>query len=150
CWGIANIVTKRAGKIDMLGFVVWSGLVPPIPLFLLSLIFEGPGAASLALSQITLYGISGLLFIGWMSTVFGYGMWSVLLARYPASTVAPFTLLVPIVGIGSAALVLGETISGAEAIGSALVFAGLLLNVVGPRRLSRRSPAQVPPAGPAG
>ncbi len=137
CWGVANIVTKRAGKIDMLGFVVWSSLVPPIPLYLLSLLFEGPGAVPLALSQITILGIGSLLFIGWGSTVFGYGAWSVLLGRYPASTVAPFTLLVPIAGIGSAALLLGERISNLEWIGSGLVFAGLLLNVFGPRLLRR-------------
>jgi O-acetylserine/cysteine efflux transporter len=136
-WGVANIVTKRAGKIDMLAFVVWSSLVPPIPLYLLSLIFEGPGAVPLALSQITIYGIGSLLFIGWISTVFGYGAWSVLLGRYPASTVAPFTLLVPIAGIGSAALLLGERVTGFEAAGSVLVFLGLLLNVFGPKLFSR-------------
>ncbi|MBI4921745.1 MAG: EamA family transporter [Devosia nanyangense] len=141
CWGVANLLTKKAGKIDMLGFVVWSSLVPPIPLFVLSLLFEGPGAVPLALSQITLWGIGSLLFIGWVSTVFGYGAWSVLLGRYPASTVAPFTLLVPIAGIGSAALLLGERISGLELIGSALVFTGLLLNVFGPRLVGQRQPA---------
>lgn len=141
CWGVANVITKKAGKIDMLAFVVWSSLVPPIPLYILSLIFEGPGAVPLALSQITWLGIGSLLFIGWLSTVFGYGAWSVLLGRYPASTVAPFTLLVPITGIGSAALLLGETISGYELAGSALVFAGLLLNVFGPRLFARANPA---------
>lgn len=140
-WGVANVITKRAGQIDMLAFVVWSSLVPPIPLYILSLLFEGPGAVPLALSQITLYGIGSILFIGWISTVFGYGAWSVLLGRYPASTVAPFTLLVPIAGIGSAALLLGERISQLEWIGSALVFAGLLLNVFGPRLLGRRAAA---------
>lgn len=132
-WSIANLITKRAGKIDMLGFVVWSSLVPPIPLYLLSLWFEGPGAVPLALSQITMMGIGSLLFIGWVSTVFGYGAWSVLLGRYPAATVTPFALLVPIAGIGSAALILHEPTTALEWIGSALVFAGLLLNVFGPR-----------------
>jgi O-acetylserine/cysteine efflux transporter len=140
-WGVANLLTKRAGKVDMLGFVVWSSLVPPIPLYLLSLIFEGPGAAALALHQITLLGIGSLLFTGWASTVFGYGGWSMLLSRHPASTVAPFTLLVPITGIASGALLLGEQISGIEWIGSALVFAGLLLNVFGPRLFTVRAEA---------
>lgn len=141
CWGVANLLTKKAGRIDMLGFVVWSSLVPPIPLYLLSLIFDGPGAVSLALSQITLWGIGSLLFIGWISTVFGYGAWSMLLGRHPASTVAPFTLLVPIAGIGSAALLLGERITGLELVGSVLVFLGLLLNVFGPRLMRRAAPA---------
>ena len=132
-WGIGNIITKRAGNIDMLSFVVWSSLVPPIPLFLASLVFEGPGALPQALGDVTWLGGSSLFFIAYASTLFGYGAWSVLLQRYPANLVAPFTLLVPISGIGGAALFLGETISGIEIAGSALVFAGLVLNVFGPR-----------------
>ena len=141
CWGVANLLTKKAGRIDMLGFVVWSSLAPPIPLYVLSLIFEGPGAVPLALSQITLVGIGSLLFIGWVSTLFGYGAWSVLLGRYPASTVAPFALLVPVAGIGGATLILGERITGLELAGSLLVLVGLLLNVFGPRLFARKMEA---------
>ena len=132
-WGIGNVITKKAGKIDMLSFVVWSSLVPPIPLFLASLLFEGPGALPQALGDITWLGGGSLLFISYAATLFGYGAWSMLLSRYPANLVAPFTLLVPIAGIGSAALLLGETVSGIEVLGSVLVFGGLLLNVFGPR-----------------
>lgn len=140
-WGVANLLTKKAGKVDMLGFVVWSSLAPPIPLYLLSLAFEGPGAVPLALEHITALGIGALLFTGWASTVFGYGGWSVLLSRYPASTVAPFTLLVPVTGVASGALLLGEQITGLEAAGSVLIFVGLLLNVFGPRLFARRAQA---------
>ena len=139
-WGVGNIVTKRAGQIDMLGFVVWSALVPPIPLLALSLLFEGPGAIPAAMQNLTLIGAGSLLFISYGATLFGYGTWSMLLSRYPAGLVAPFSLLVPIAGIGSATLLLGEAISGIEIAGSVLVFAGLLLNVFGPRLLARRGP----------
>jgi O-acetylserine/cysteine efflux transporter len=138
CWAISNITVKRAGKVDMLSFVVWSSLVPPIPLMLLSLLFEGPGAIPFAISHVTWLGIASLLFVGWVSTDFGYGAWSHLLGRYPASTVAPFTLLVPIVGLSTAWIVLGEKLSTLDLIGSVLVFVGLLLNVFGPRLLARR------------
>lgn len=136
-WGIGNIITKKAGKIDMLSFVVWSSLVPPIPLFLASLLLEGPAALPQAFGDITWLGASSLVFISYGATLFGYGAWSVLLSRYPANVVAPFTLLVPIAGIGSAALLLGERISGIEVLGSVLVLAGLLLNVFGPRLWKR-------------
>jgi len=136
-WSIANLITKKAGKIDMFGFVVWSCLVPPIPLFLLSYFIEGPGAWSSMLTHITWLGAGSVLFTAWISTVFGYGAWSVLFGRYPASTVVPFALLVPIVGIGSSALLLHEQISGPEWAGSVLVFCGLLLNVFGPRLMGK-------------
>jgi O-acetylserine/cysteine efflux transporter len=137
-WATGNTVTKQAGKIDMLGFVVWSSLVPPIPLLALSLLLEGPGAIPDALQHITWLGGGSLLFMAWIATLFGYGTWSVLLARYPAGVVAPLALLVPVSGAGAAALLLGETISTLEIAGSSLVFAGLLLNVFGPRLLARR------------
>jgi O-acetylserine/cysteine efflux transporter len=136
CWGVANLLTKRAGKVDMLGFVVWSSLLPPIPLYLLSLLFEGPGAV-LSLSHISALAIGALLFTGWASTVFGYGAWSVLLRRYPASTVAPFTLLTPVTGVAAGALLLGEHVTVLEGVGSVLIFAGLLFNVFGPRLVAR-------------
>jgi O-acetylserine/cysteine efflux transporter len=136
-WAVANIIVKRAGKVDMLAFVVWSSLVPPIPLFIMSLLIEGPSALPVSLSQLTWLGVASLLFLGWVSTDFGYGAWSKLLQRHPASTVAPFTLLVPLIGLSTGALVLGEALSGLDLIGSALVFLGLLLNVFGPKLLSR-------------
>lgn len=136
-WAMGNTVTKQAGKIDMLGFVVWSSLIPPLPLLALSLLIEGPGAIPAAMQHITWVGGGSLLFMAWCATLFGYGTWSVLLSRYPAGLVAPFALLVPISGIGASALLLGETISGLEIAGSALVFVGLLLNVFGPRLLAR-------------
>ncbi|MEO5808063.1 EamA family transporter [Devosia sp.] len=138
-WSISNIATKRAGKVDMLGFVVWGSLIPPIPMLILSLIFEGPGAIA-ALGQISPLAIGSVLFIAYGSTLFGYGSWAILFGRYPASMVVPFALLVPISGFAGGMIFLGETVSGLEIIGSVLIFAGLVVNVFGPRLLTRFRP----------
>ncbi|MBK8084351.1 MAG: EamA family transporter [Devosia sp.] len=132
-WGLGNSASKRAGRIDMLGFVVWSALVPPLPLFALSLLFDGPGAIGAALQHLTWRGVGAIAFMAYAATLFGFGMWAALLSRYPASLVAPFALFVPVAGIGSAALLLGESVDGLEIAGSGLVLLGLLLNVFGPR-----------------
>jgi O-acetylserine/cysteine efflux transporter len=131
-WSLSNIVTKRAGKVDMLAFVVWGSLVPPLPMLALSLLTEGP-QAFVNLAYISPAAIGSVLFIAYGSTLIGYGIWAVLLGRYPASTIVPFALLVPIVGFAAAALILGETVSVLEILGSLLIFAGLLLNVFGSR-----------------
>lgn len=133
CWGLANIVTKKAGTSDMLGFVVWASLVAPLPLFALSLIFEGWEAIAAALFHPTPIAIAAVAYLAWPTTVLGFGIWSSLMSRHAAATVAPFSLLVPVFGMTSAALVLGEPIGGREAIGAALVVAGLVVNVFGPR-----------------
>jgi len=141
-WGVSNIAVKKAGKVDTFALVVWGSLVPPLPLLALSLIFEGPGAIA-GLMHLSPRGIGSVAFLGYVSTLMGYGLWSALLARYPASLVAPFSLLVPIVGIAAAVMVLDEPLTLIEALGSALVFAGLLLNVFG-SALGRRRRASAP------
>jgi len=140
-WGVANVATKKAGRIDMFGFVVWASLVPPIPLFALSLLIEGPGAIGQGLTHMSGLGFASIAFNGYAATLMGFGLWSYLLSRYPASTIAPFSLLVPVAGMISAALLLGEGITGLEVAGSVLVFVGLLVNVFGPRALARFRPA---------
>jgi O-acetylserine/cysteine efflux transporter len=136
-WGAANIITKKAGRIDMFAFVVWSSLVPPVPLFALSMLVEGTDAVMLGLTHIDALGLASIAFNGYAATLIGFGLWSVLLARHPAGTIAPFSLLVPVAGMISAALLLGEGISGLELAGSAAVFIGLLVNVFGPRLRAR-------------
>ena len=133
CWGVSNILTKKAGRIDMLAFIVWISLVPILPLLALSLVFEGPAAIAATLAHPSWTAVGAVAYLAGPTTLFGYGVWSFLLSRHPAATVAPLTLLVPVFGMGSAALVLGEPFGGAEMIGAGLVFVGLVVNVLGPR-----------------
>ncbi|MNG98321.1 putative amino-acid metabolite efflux pump [compost metagenome] len=72
----------------------------------------------------------------------GYSLWGQLLSRYPAGKVAPFSLLVPVVGLSSSALLLGERLTPMQGWGALLVMAGLLINVFGPRLLAARIAAQ--------
>jgi O-acetylserine/cysteine efflux transporter len=137
CWGIGNLIAKIAGKVDMFAFVVWSSLAAPLPLAALSLAFEGrAGLAGLAHPSLALIlSVAGLAYGG---TILGFGLWSRLLARYAAAAVAPFALLIPIVGMIAGAMVFGEPLSAIEVLGAALVMAGLTINVFGDRLLRRR------------
>jgi len=132
-WGVGNIVTKWAGQIDMLAFVAWSSLVAPLPLLAASLLTEGPAADLAALSHLSWRLVGVVAFMSYGATLVGFGLWSMLLKRYPASTVAPFSLLVPVVGIGASILLLGESLSVLEGVGSVAIFIGLLVNVFGAR-----------------
>ena len=137
-WSVANIATKKAGKIDMLAFVVWSSLIPPIPLLAASLLTEGATADWAALSHFSWLLVGVVAFNSFGATLVGFGLWSVLLTRYPASVVAPFALLVPVFGIAGSALLLHEPLSSLEVIGSVLIFLGLGVNVFGARILAAR------------
>lgn len=144
-WGLANICMKMARPPDLLALIVWVSAVPPLPLLLLSVWFEGPAAIAAALSGIDLVGIGAVAYIGLVSTVFGFAAWGYLLRTYTAALVAPFSLLVPIFGMSAAALFLDEALTPAKYAAAALVFTGLALTV-----LPRRAPAPAPGARSAG
>ncbi|WP_141755367.1 EamA family transporter [Burkholderia plantarii] len=137
-WALGNIVTKRIGKVELVPLVVWGSLVPPLPFFALSLALEGPTRIEAALGALSGASIFAIVYLAFVATLVGYALWGRLLSRYPAAQVAPFSLVVPVVGIASSALLLGERMSGAEYLGALLVMGGLVVNVFG-GRLARRA-----------
>ncbi len=136
CWGAANVVAKTEGKIDTLAFTVWSSLAAPLPLVALSLVFDGPAPLFGLLHPTWRLAIS-VLVIAYAGTLFGFGLWARLLAHYSAATVAPFALLVPVVGMAAGMLIFHEPLRTVELAGALLVMAGLALNVFGDRWLRR-------------
>ena len=141
-WALGNVLAKSVGKVDMLAFTVWSSLAAPAPLFFLSLSVEGTaGLAALAHPSLRL--VASVLVISYGATVFGYGVWASLLARHSAASVAPFALLVPIIGMIAGAILFGETLRPVELAGGALVMAGLAVNIFGDWAL-RRSTLPIP------
>lgn len=137
-WGVANIVSKRAGRVDMLGYIVWASLVAPLPLIGLSLWLDGPDKVVAALMQMDGGTAAAVAYLAYPTTIFAFGVWAYLLSRHPAATVTPYALLVPVAGTLGAVIFLGEELHPVEAIGGAVIVAGLALNVFG-KRLFRRS-----------
>jgi O-acetylserine/cysteine efflux transporter len=126
-WGFANVLTKKAGTVNPLSLTVWGALVAPIPLFVLSYATEGGDAIAAAFANFGWEHVLMLAYMAYPATILGGVVWAWLLARHPASVVAPFTLLVPITGLLSGYLVLGETITPVEISGAVLVIFGLLI-----------------------
>lgn len=134
-WATSNIATRLARPRDGLSLVVWASLVPPIPLAALSLLVEGPAADAAAFRHVSWSGVGALAYIVVLSTLVAYGLWTMLLGKYPASQVAPFTLLVPVVGIAAAWLLLRERPGIGELAGALVVLAGLaVVSGLRPRR----------------
>ena len=150
CWAAGNTVAVRAGKVPMLGFMVWSSLFAVPPLALLSLWLEGPGAIVQGLGDAGWGTWAAVLWQSLGNTLFGYGAWAWLLARYPAATVAPMALLVPVFGMSASALLLSEALPAWKLGAAALVLGGLGLNLLWPRLAGRRWAATERPARPAG
>jgi O-acetylserine/cysteine efflux transporter len=133
-WAAGNIVAKHAAgehEADMFALVVWSSLVPPLPLAAISYVLEGGRAVIHAVMTASALMWGCALFMAYVATLFGFASWARLMHRYPTALVAPFSLLIPVSGLASGALFLGESLAPMQAVGAAFVFVGLLVNVYG-------------------
>ena len=150
-WSLGNLCTRRARAPHPLRLTLWMTVVPPVPMLLASLALEGP--ARIATSLTTLgtrtgaLALAGLAFTAVVATIGGTGLWTWLMSRHPSSTVAPFSMLVPVVGLGSSWLLLGEPVHAVELACGAVVVAGVL---VGTRGASTPAAAPVPVVPAAG
>lgn len=133
-WSLGNMAQRAAGKVDMLGFITWASLFSVPPLAALSLAVEGWPAIETGLAAMTPKIWVAVAWQAIGNTLFGYGAWGWLLARYPASSVAPTSLLVPVFGMTSTALWLGEQLPGWKLLAAALIISGLALNLLASRR----------------
>jgi O-acetylserine/cysteine efflux transporter len=135
CWGVSNVLTRKASPPDALNFMVWVSTVPVLPLLGLSLLTEGPSRDLDALRALDWQGAGVVVYVAWITTVFGFGAWGWLLHRHPASTVAPFSLLVPVFGMSSAALFLHESVGPLRWAAAALLVGGVALTSRAPRKV---------------
>ena len=143
-WAGGNTLSRRAGQVNMLAYVVWSCLFALPPLLLLSLLVEGWPAIESGLRAATPATWAAVLWQSVGNTLFGYAVWGWLLARHPAATITPMALLVPVFGISASALLLSEPLPGWKLQAAGLVMAGLALNILWPRwQVWRSGPAGV-------
>ena len=132
-WGVANTVSRRAGSINMLAYVVWASAFAIPPLFAISFLFEGGWEhMNISLTSAPVGAWAGVLWQSWGNTIFGYSAWAWLLSKHPAAVVAPAPLLVPIFGMGAAAYFLGESLPAWKILAAGLVILGLIINLFWP------------------
>ena len=141
-WAIGNICSRQAKAPKPIQLTFWMSLIPPLPMLGLSLLFEGPHrigqALGTALTPAALPANLGMLYIVVCASILGYGIWNSLMARHPSSQVAPWSMLVPVVGVLSSWAAFGEVPAWAEVIGGCLVVGGVLYASL---RLRRRKAA---------
>jgi O-acetylserine/cysteine efflux transporter len=150
-WAFGNLAARLAEAPNPLHLTLWMSVVPPVPLLAASLLAEGPAADWAALrAAVTPAGVPGLLALAYLAvlaTVLGSGIWTALMRRYPAGVVAPYSLLVPVVGIGLAAAALGERPSVVELVAGVVIVGGVLLGTPRPPRVVNAIDRQSTAAG---
>lgn len=146
-WAIGNLTSKRLGPVNPLALVAWGSLPVAGAMSAASLLIEGPALVAHSLTHVSLTAVLGTAYTVYLSTHVAYSLWSWLLARHAATAVTPFALLVPVIGMLTSALVLGESLPGWKLLAAALVIAGLSLTVFGApllRYVRSRLPAPAP------
>jgi O-acetylserine/cysteine efflux transporter len=138
-WGVANLISKRAGSFDALSFVVWTSAAAAPPLLALSLVFEGPALIGDAFATLDPLKVAAVFYLAYPVTLVALAIWAWLLSHFPAAAIAPYALLVPVFGLTSAAVVLGEVPHPASVLGCAVIAAALVMNMGTGRGVSRAS-----------
>lgn len=138
-WSASNVISRIATngakeldeEIDTMGLVVWSSIVPPIPMIAISLLLYSPGELIESLTNLNGISIFSALYLAFGATLFGYGGWNYLISKYPLSKISPLSLLVPISGLLVARIVLSEELSNMQWLGTLVILAGLLFANIG-------------------
>lgn len=107
-WSIGNIIIKLSEVKQIFAFVVWASIFSPIPLLLLTWWWHGTAPFITLLPSIGAVEVFSLIFQVYAATHFCYWGWNLLLSEYPASRVAPLSLLIPVFGTISSVLILHQ------------------------------------------
>jgi O-acetylserine/cysteine efflux transporter len=131
-WAVGNVLIKRLGPVPILPLMAWLSLIPPLPALVVSYFYPSPGLFT-ALAGAGWVRLGAVLYLGLAATLIAYAIWGRLLTIYPTSMVAPFTLLVPVIGVAASALFLGERFTALRAWGMALMLCGVAVAIITPR-----------------
>lgn len=138
-WAFGNVIIKTIGQVNIIGLLVWGSFVASIPMILLALLIDGLHEIMASFHRLNWESIGSIAFIVYGATWTGYGLWSWLLRHHNVSKIVPFTLLIPIFGILSSALILGEPLQSWKIFAGMLVIGGLGVNLLGAQLFTRKT-----------
>lgn len=138
CWGLCGVIMKAAKTDQVFGFIVWGMLFAPLPLLALAYFQQGSGAFVQLYQQLDERALFSILFQAYPTTLLGYWLWNRLVVKYPLSTVAPLTLLVPVFGLLSSAWFYQEAMGVMKLLSAALILLGLVVGLLNLERLKSR------------
>ncbi|UOF94096.1 MAG: EamA family transporter [Bordetella sp.] len=133
-WSCVNLLIRSVGRVNMLGFMVWSSAYSVPILLILTVTIEGIDTILISLDQASWSGWLAVIWQALANTLFGFGVWNWLLIRHSIMVVAPTALLVPMFGIISSTWLLNESLPRWKIVSVILVLSGLAFNIYSDRR----------------
>ncbi|MBN8531553.1 MAG: EamA family transporter [Alphaproteobacteria bacterium] len=129
CWAASNIQIKKLGQMPVMRMLFWMALFSAPMLLVSSLVLEGSDPLE-RLRTVPLRPALGLLYTVVFSTLVAYGLWYWLMARFPITQVAPYSLLVPVFGVATGVLAFGDEFTWFKAVGAAVTMTGVAIIVI--------------------
>jgi len=109
---------------------IWCAFIAMIPMFLMSLLVEGPSQALYSLENFTWRSLFALFYTVICATLIATSFYVFLLKRYGPERMIPFNLLIPVFGTFTSALVYKETFTLIQSLAIALILTGLIVNQI--------------------
>lgn len=122
-WAVTNIQVKSLTEVDGMTLNAWVALMAVPQLLLASFLLEEGQIAAVAAAPLGSYLAIAYNSVG--VVIFGYGCWYWLLKRYDVNDVMAFTLIIPVFGVLSGVIFLGETLTLVFLTGAALTLLGV-------------------------
>lgn len=127
-WSIANVMIKRLNDVDGITLNAWLAVFATPMLFISSWILEDGQIEAVA--QAGFWAYFAVVYQAVAVVVFGYGCWYWLLQRYQMNQVMSATLLVPLFGVLSGVIFLGETLTTSLIAGGVMTIAGVAIIIL--------------------
>ncbi len=132
-WGMGTVLQKRLPvDLPIASFTGWMGLLGGIPIFLLVFFFEREQVMSL--QGVSLWPALGVLYNMFLVFIFGWWAWTKIVDRAPAGVAGLSSLMIPVVGVFSGMLFLGEVPAWQDYAALVLVSAAIATVILPERR----------------
>ncbi|WP_413206167.1 DMT family transporter [Rhodospirillum sp. A1_3_36] len=135
-WASSNLIMKTITGANPVTMSGWLSLFALPQSLLLSLLIDGNPLPEIA--RMTWVGWGAVLYTGVFASIVSHSLWYYLLKRHPVTSVTPFALLAPIIGIGAGIFLLGEEATTAKLVGGAVTLSGVALIEIWGRRGNRQ------------
>jgi O-acetylserine/cysteine efflux transporter len=123
-WSLSNIYLKRMQPTPpVVQLLFWPALISILPLSVMTWLGESGQLAAMQSAHWSSW--FGILYSLVFSSLIGYGLWNRLITTYPMSSVVPYSLLVPVVGITAGVIAFDEPLTTQIILGAALTIVGV-------------------------
>ena len=129
-WALAQVFAKPISeRLNGIVITAWLGVLAGPQLILASQLFEGSVVSNIRSADYQAWLI--VLYLGLLMNALGYSIWYYVLGIYPVNKILPIMLLLPVTGVVTAIMFLGERPDLKVFIGGIVILFGVGMILIG-------------------